>query len=527
MSSFYKRALICFVGILTAMLVCSARVVTVATDSGLFEAAARQSTKRVDVALSRGEIVDCNGEPLTGQAYKTITVVLPYDSAAIPLGEMLSGDKLSDGLNMLRQGQAVTVWGKSPKTVGGWYTFSVPVRYSGSLTHALGYINGEGHGVTGIEKYFDDVLYSDEKFSLSYTTDSRGRMLKGLDFTVTEPSSQGKVTLTVDGKIQSITEQAMTDVERGAAVVIEAETGKIKALCSVPDFDPEDVAKYLDDPSSPLINRAVCPYNVGSVFKPCLAVAAVESGLEDYRHICTGSVTVGDVTFKCHKSSGHGELGLKEALAESCNTYFYTLAEKLGAEKVYETAKIFRFGQPLDCNGGLQSASGSLPTLEKLSILPAELSNFSIGQGDLMLSPIAISGMYCAIANGGEYRLPYLVESVEGSDGKEIFQPSLPTVAFKKSTSDTLKEYLKNVLQNGTGGAAYSDGISAGGKTGTAQTGWKENGRSILNGWFCGFYEGKTADYVIVIVKEDVKSGSADCAPIFKNITENLAIKGF
>ncbi len=513
--------------ILVGMLVCSARVITVATDSKLSEAATRQATKKIDVASFREEIVDCNGRSLTENGYRSATVILPTDYAAVPLSEITSQKELSEKLDILRRGQAVTVWGKQPTTSGSWHTFFVPIRYSGSCTHILGYINSDKHGVTGIEKFYDSVLYSDKKFSLSYTSDSRGRMLAGLNFSVNEPVSSNRVTLTVDSEIQAVTEQAMLDVECGAAVVVEAKTGKIKALCSMPDFDPEKVAEFLDDENSPLINRAVYPYNIGSVFKPCLAVAAIENGFEDYRYTCTGSVMVGEVTFKCHKSSGHGEVGLNEALAESCNTYFYTLAEALGAERVFNTAALFRFGQELDCNGGLISASGNMPTLEKLSTLPAELSNFSIGQGDLMLSPIALSVMYCAIVNEGEYHLPYLVESVESNGEIKKYQPSLPTVAFKKSTADILKEYLKNALKNGTGGAGYSEGVEAGGKTGTAQTGWKTDGRSILNGWFCGFYEGKMTDYVIIIVKEDVKSGSVDCAPIFKNITENLANKGF
>lgn len=527
MSSIYKRALVCFMCILVGMLVCSARVITVATDNELSEAATKQSTKRIDVAVCRGEVYDCNGKSITSSGYRAVTVVLPTDYASVSLSEMLTGQELEAGLNKLRNGQAVTVWGKQPTTSGGWHTFYVPTRYNGSFTHILGYTNSDGHGVTGIEKYYDDTLYSNQKVSLSYTTDSRGRMLAGLAFSVNEPVVSSKVTLTVDSEIQKITEEAMLEVQRGAAVVIEAKTGKIKALCSRPDFDPYDVAKYLNDENSPLINRAVCSYNVGSVFKPVIAVAAIESGCDQYRYTCTGSVTVGDVTFKCHKTSGHGELGLKEALAESCNTFFYTLAENLGAEKVYNTSLLFRFGQELNCNGGLVSNKGSLPTLEKLTTLPAELSNFSIGQGDLMLSPIALSTLYCAIVNGGQYRLPYIVTSVEANGETQSFEPSLPTVAFKKSTADSLKEYLKNVLQNGTGNAAYSEGVSAGGKTGTAQTGWKIDGRNVLNGWFCGFYEGKRMDYVIVIVKEDVKSGSADCAPIFKNITENLLNLGF
>ncbi len=526
LSAFHKRSYICFFVLLAAMTVCVIRVMTVATDPSLSQTAVRQSTKRVQVSRVRGTVYDCNGLPLTGQALEQVTVVLPTRTAAVPLSEILNGDAFETAVARLRQGQAVTVWGSMPLTVGGWHGYLVPERYSGTAIHLLGYLDADGHGVTGIEKVYDELLYSDSFLGLSYSTDSLGRVLEGVPVEVLDGGTQNSVTLTVDSVIQAITERAMLGVEAGAAVVTEARTGKIKAVVSRPDYDPEDVASALTADNSPLINRATYSYNIGSVFKPCLAAAALESGLGDYHYTCTGSITVGNITFKCNKSSGHGELGLKEALAYSCNTYFYTLGEALGAEKVYDMAKLFRFGEELDCGGGLVSSSGTVPSVSTLLSIPAELTNLSIGQGELMLSPIALSVMYSAIVNGGEYRLPYLVQSTE-LDGVEYrSSPSPATVAFSSKIADTLKQYLVDALKDGTGNSAYVEGISAGGKTGTAQTGWVEDGRNILNGWFCGFYEGNE-DYVIVILKEDVKSGSTDCAPIFKEITQNMKNSGF
>ncbi|MBQ8550547.1 MAG: penicillin-binding protein 2, partial [Clostridia bacterium] len=469
----------------------------------------------------RGTVYDCNGVPLTENEQEQVTVVLPTRTASITLSEMLKGDELESALDRIRQGQAVTVWGQTPVTSGGWQGFSVASRYSDTLTHVLGYTGADGHGLTGVEKAYDGLLYTDEFVGLSYSTDSQGRAIEGVAVEVFDGETQNSVTLTVDSRIQSVAEQAMSGVEAGAAVILEARTGKLKAVVSCPDYDTDNIADALTAENSPLINRATYSYNVGSVFKPCLAAAALENGLSDYRYTCTGSITVGDLTFKCNKSAGHGELGLKEALSYSCNTYFYTLSEKLGAEKVYNMAKVFRFGQETDCGGGLVSSGGAVPELSTLQSIPAELTNLSIGQGELLLSPIAIANMYSAIVNGGEYRLPYIVQSTEQQGVEQRNEPSLPTVAFSKKTADILKEYLENALQNGTGSAAFSEGVAAGGKTGTAQTGWVEDGRKILNGWFCGFYEGNE-NYVIVILKEDVSSGSTDCAPIFREITQNL-----
>lgn len=526
MSKYYKRSLWCFVLILCVILVAVMRVMMVVSDLKLSTAAAKQSTRTIQVAQNRGDIYDCNGILLTDRDFDEVTVVLPTSKASVPLSEMLSGSEYDAALKRVRQGQSVTVIGKKPITKGGWETFFAPKRYGSTLTHTLGYLDATGHGVSGVEKALDWLLYTDSYQSISYTADSLGRMLEGVDYTVDKGEKGGNVTLTVDSRIQSLCEQAMVDVQCGAAVIMEAKSGRIKAVVSQPQFDPSKVAEALTSQNSPLINRATYSYNVGSVFKPLLAAVTLEKGLHNYRYTCTGSITVGDKTFRCNKSAGHGELGLKEALAHSCNTYFYTLGEKLGAEAVYNMAKALRFGEALDCGGGLVSSSGSMPELETLQNLPAELVNLSIGQGELMLSPIALSSLYCAAVNGGEYRLPYLIESIEQNGIKTSYEPSLPTIAFSKATAEALKDYLKETLINGTGSAAFSEGVSAGGKTGTAQTGWVEDGRKILNGWFCGFYEGKE-DYVIVILKEDVKSGSTDCAPIFKTLTEEMQNLGF
>ncbi len=518
---FKRRMTVCFLLILAVMLTASVRVAVIGTDEKLSQAAVRQSTRRVDISSVRGDIFDCNGVALTDVTRQAVTLVFPSGNAAVALSQILTDDELDEAFNKIRNGQSVTVFGKALNTKGPWYTFFVPRRYDGTATHILGYTGGDGHGVSGVEKAFDGVLFSNQKIGARYSINSLGRMLEGDGFEVFESKASGSVTLTVDSRLQSLAEGVMADVPCGAAVIMEAVTGKLKAVVSRPDFEVDDIGAALENVDSPLINRAVYSYNVGSVFKPCLAAAALENGLGDYRYVCKGSITVDGKTFKCHNISGHGELGLKEALAESCNTYFYTLGQRLGADAVYDMSKLLRFGEGIDCGGGLVSSAGSLPSLNTLRLSLRELTNLSIGQGDLMLSPIAVAVMYAAIVNGGEYRLPYLVQSVSDGQSEERNEPSLPTVAFSKTTADTLREFLKNALQNGTGSAAFSKGISAGGKTGTAQTGWRDGERSVLNGWFCGFYEGER-DYVIVVLKEDVRSGSSDCAPIFKSITEGM-----
>ena len=416
MYSYYKRALGCFVIMLTLMLTGGARIATVANDTRLSEAASQQSTRRVNVALNRGTVYDCNGVRLTNRNYTVATVVFPSDTASVPLGEMLEGNDLTAAMKGVRNGQAVTVWGKVPSTKTGCHSFFIPQRYSGTLTHVIGYTASDGHGVTGVEKCFDDILYSGSYIGVSYTVDSRGRMLAGLDYTVYEDDSNSSVTLTIDDRIQTIAEQAMEEVPSGAAVIIEARTGKIRAAVSRPDYDPDNVAASLEDLSSPLINRTTCAYNVGSVFKPCVSIAGIENGKSEFYYNCTGSHKIIDRYFKCHKADGHGFMNLKSALANSCNTFFYNFAFKIGGEAIYNTASALNFGKSLKLCDGLYTASGSLPEKTSLQNL-ATLANFSIGQGKLTLSPVSILTLYCAIATDGAYYLPSVVEG-SLKDGK-------------------------------------------------------------------------------------------------------------
>ncbi len=527
MSLFQKRAVVCFTALLLAALLAAARVATVGNTSELGEVADVQASKRVDVYMTRGLITDCNGERLVDRRFDEAAVIFPTELAAVSLAQVSSGEELEQKLSAVRKGQPVTVFGKVPTIENGWKRFFVPKRYDGSLCHVIGYLGSDGHGVTGVERYFDSLLYTGTFVGVGYKADSQGHMLLGLDTTDYDGNGGGTVTLTIDRKLQKIAERATENIGRGAAVIVEASSGKIKAVVSRPVFDPENVGAAVDDESAPLINRAVYAYSVGSVYKTCIAAVALEEGFGDYRCNCTGSIILNGRAFKCNRTDGHGEVGLKEALAYSCNCYFYNLGQLIGGEKLYDAAKTFRFGEAIDCGGGLQSQSGNVPSLEKLLLSPAETVNLSIGQGDLLLSPVALTVLYSSIMCGGEYRLPYLVESVEKDGEKQCFTSSPPTKAFGEETAETLKEYLVNALQNGTGSNAYSESVSAGGKTGTAQTGWKDGERDVFNGWFCGFYEGKTADYVIVTVKEDVRSGSADCAPIFREITEKMSDEGF
>ncbi len=512
--------LTCFVCLLLLLSVCGIRVAIIAVDSDLKQTAISQSQRRVTVSANRGIIYDCNGVLLTDVEQKDVTVVFPCEQGAFALTEMLSGEQLQSAMERLSKGNPVILEMPYHGSSNAVAVLSVNKRYSGILNHVIGYTDKDGNGISGIEKGFDEVLKGNP-LTVTYITDTAGRMLIGEGYNIS--NSQGNsVTLTIDAKIQKVVEAAMLPVTRGAAVVVEAQSGKIKAMVSRPSFDPNMIAQYLESKESPLINRALYPYNVGSVFKPCVAAAAIEKGFEGYGYNCTGSITHKGILFKCNHIAGHGQVDMRSAIGVSCNTYFYTLSGEVGANALYSSAEALRFGKSFDLGGGIITQSGSLPNLNVLNDSSAALINLSIGQGDLMLTPIALSNLYSAIVNDGSYMIPTIVEGVTKNGIYEPYPESLPTRAMSQITANKIKDYLVYALKDGTGVAAYQEGVLAGGKTGTAQTGWKDGNRKILNGWFCGFVECGTSDYVIVILKEDVQSGSYDCAPIFKSISSEI-----
>ena len=190
---------------------------------------------------------------------------------------------------------------------------------------------------------------------------------------------------------------------------MDVETGDILAMASFPDYTSRNLGEALSNPDSPLINRCLCAYNVGSVFKLMTCAAAYTQGLQDYRANCTGSFQIKNQTFRCHKLSGHGILDMKRAMINSCNSYFIQLGQHLHPALMRETAQNFGFGTQIPLSHSIISASGTLPTLKELNY-PAEMANFCFGQGLLTATPLQITQMTCGIANDGKMPIASLSE---------------------------------------------------------------------------------------------------------------------
>ncbi len=486
----------------------------------------------VDAGQIRGDILDCNGEKLVSSDYENIVAAKPTLKALSALQNVLDSESYLNLEERMKSGNAVSVnIGKLEiEQNSDAVTLKKYLRYSENqlARHIIGYLNGEGRGVSGIEKSFDSLLFSDKSFTASFSADVYGRVLSGSRIEIKNSTLKtGTVELTLDIGIQTAVENALdiSGVECGGAVVIDTESGAIRAMASRPSFDTDKLAEYLDDGNAPLLNRCLNAYAVGSVFKVAVAAAALESGISDFSYNCNGSCEVAGVVFSCNNKTAHGELNMQKALEYSCNTFFIKLAAEVGAEKIVETASLLGFGQETELADGIISKSGILPETKTLSSSGA-LANFSFGQGGFTATMLQLATMMSAVAGEGKYNTPYIIETATTADGEILYkkEEKYPIRALSGSAAQRLKTMLKSVVENGNAQKAkLKNEVSAAGKTATAQTGaFAENGSEIYNTWFAGFFPVENPKYTVVILKEGGASGAVDCAPVFKRIADKI-----
>ncbi len=502
-----KRVAAFFAVFMLLMFLMLMNVYGVSTGAKLAETADRQSTYILTVARGRGTVYDDKMRPLTGTQKEYVGAVVPTVEAASALADALPKEKMSQVYPLLTKGKPFAVKLPSYVAASGVDTFEVDRRYSQNQLSAA---SGE--------------------ISVYYRVDAVNRVLQGEKSKVvdTYAKKNSGVVLTIDSEIQELAEQAAKKhLKKGAVVVTEVPGGEIRALVSVPSFSPDDVASALKNADSPLLNRALSAYNVGSVFKLVSAAAALENGVSpDTKFECTGGINVGGGVFHCFNGEKHGVLNMQEAIAKSCNTYFIRLMQQVPNESFLEMAGSLGFGKAFQFAPGYSSAAGTLPKLSELMI-PRALANFSFGQGSLTATPVQISGLINAIAAKGEYVQPYLVKGLVDENGNETQTAAKqqPKQVMSQSTAALLRQFMAASVDHGTSQKGKPDAGGAGAKTGTAQTGEIVDGREIVQAWYAGFYPLEEPRYSIVVLAEDGEGGGSTCAPVFKEITSGLLSK--
>ena len=495
------------------------------------DAATVQSSRTVTISEGRAGIYDRNLASLVNRETERKALIFPDLAGLGVLKEFVS----DEGFLEAAKSSVPCVVDTGGKIIEGegLYNFETPVRYSEAqpAVHIIGYLN-DGTGVSGIEQAYDEFLKAGaQKVSATYYADGTGRLLTGEDVSVSVPENDKicGVVLTLDSKIQALTETALAaGTEKGAAVVMDVQSGEILAAASVPVFDPLDLAASFGNPNAPFINRAFSAYTVGSTFKLVTAAAALESGVSTGRtYTCTSSIEIEGREFKCHWEYGHGEIDMPTALRVSCNPYFIDLAMEVGGAKILEMAKNLGFGSAAEFGPDYSPSAGSLPTEAEVSY-KTSLASFSFGQGKLMATPVQMAALAAAIANGGLSVTPSLVLGTYDSDGN--FSETIKYEANRAMTERTaalLREMMTGVVENGSGEAAKPETGGAGGKTASAQTGqYDEEGNEIVHAWFVGFYPAENPEYAIAVLAEGMDSGGDYAAPIFKEICDGIAKAG-
>ena len=525
-----KRLAALFGAVLVTFSVVMGRLYLLAQNQEYAQTAQAQTVTTLTLENSRGNLYDCNGTAITGYGQQYYALSIPGESS---YAELFQYVPYSEQAYLYEKRNALSpflVQVDQDLTDQGIYTYSVPNRYCPVplAEHLIGYLNGDGSGVAGLELAFDELLSSGQSTrEIQCVTTAQGSLLAGSEPQLLESQAEGQgVMLTLDTATQRVCEAiAQQSMDTGCILVLDVKTAKVRASVSVPEFDPNNIQASLQDENSPFLNRVLCQYNVGSVFKPVLAAEALERGIGWYSMECEGVITIGDHDYHCALDRAHGLMNIRGALEKSCNCFFIDLGMQLGGARIAELARQFGFGQTVYLAGGLKSAEGVVPEADTLKDL-GQLANFSFGQGQLMAAPIQLAAAYNTLAAGGVYCSPGFLEAVidesSGEVVRNLYQPETRKVV-SESTAEALCDMLAGVVNEGIGAQAAPQNGTAAGKTGTAQTAvFDEEGREEMNYWFAGFYPAEDPLYTIVVLQDGTPEPGTSSATVFAQVCDGL-----
>lgn len=389
--------------------------------------------------------------------------------------------------------------------------------------HIIGYTDSSGTGISGIEKAMEDALAAPLESDV-ILKDATGNDISAFKANGVQTKDMNYVKLTLDYHIQKIAENVLDDAGIiGAVVVLDVETFDILAMASRPDFNQNSVEDYISSDGTELLNRATSPYNAGSIFKIVTAAAALEEGISDADtiHLCNGNMIVDTVIFPCHHLQGHGFLNTEEAFALSCNCTFYNLGINLGSDTLCRYADKFGMGKQV-IDGYIPESEGNIPDDPVLSA--SEAANLSIGQGEIMITPLQAARLAAIIASGGMAKDVNLIEGIADISGNMIkhMRRTSSERVISKNTAEKIGDMMLKVTESGTGTNAKSDYISIAGKTGSAETGWQTENDYMVQGWFVGYFPYDNPKYALAVMTENGRQGNASCGPVFKEIAERI-----
>lgn len=411
------------------------------------------------------------------------------------------------------------------------------------------YLFNDYIGKKGIELSYESYLRG-ENGSERHEVDSLGNLERTV--LTQEPKAGSDVVLTIDAELQKtmqnslVQSMASNNSTKGAAIAIDPRNGKILSMVSLPSFNnnlfsvgisSKDYQDLLNNKNNPLLNKVIGgEYPPGSIFKPLVAVGALEEGvISATDHInCVGALPLvnqytGEITYK-QDWKAHGSVNMYDAIANSCNVYFYMVGggykdlEGLGIDNIGKYAKKFGFGSTLGVDL-IGEKTGFIPSKEwKQEIFGenwyvGDTYNVAIGQGDVLVTPLQIAAYTAAIANGGTLWQPEIVDKIVNLHKNEV-QSIQPKILAENMVSNSnlakVKAAMGETVKRGSAISLLSLPVSAGAKTGTAQYGEKDN----THAWFTVFAPFDNPEIVVTVLVEGGGEGYKAALPVAKEVLQ-------
>src|SRR5436190_15193428 len=531
------------------------------SESSMYASLAEQNRIRnVPILAPRGKIIDRNGRTIVDN-YRSVTALLLRDSSRDLSAD---ADLMASGLHMdakevkdkihhfayMPQYQPIYLkeditpdeeaFIEAHKTELPELDTIMAYRRlyprKGFMAHLIGYVGevsedrlnqpqfelfnpGDVVGTSGVELEYNQLLMG-KNGSRQELVNSHGQVVKPLDEKPAEPGKPLKLSIDVD--LQIAAEQAIGD-KNGALVAMDPHTGEILAMVSRPTFDPNDFAvritrgdwnKLVNDPDKPLLNKAIqAQLAPGSTFKIIMSVAGWQEGIAQTLNVhCNGGADFYGRRFGCWVKGGHGEVDLTRAIYQSCDVFFYNLANKLGIDRISKYAMTLGLGQKTGIDLP-QEASGVMPSEEwklrnfRQKWFAGETISVGIGQGAVAVTPVQLIRAISAISMDGRMVVPHVADPTGlPSNYLEVnHYTDVKSVPVNTDGWETITDAMANVLlPEGTAPSAHILGIDIAGKTGSAQvvslaTRAKHQNNEDLaqNGWFVGFTPRRNPDIVV------------------------------
>lgn len=515
------------------------------------EAAAVQRWRYTRIHTERGDILDRNGIKFTNRHKQSLALIQPADLLKDASGLSRASDLLGKPMDELEGivarnylPYAIKVSDEQADSImnagiTGLSIVEVPVRNSDEMLadHVIGYVDERGEeGLSGIEKVYQNTLEKGGGVYAGVLADAGNSAMEQFGYRIWDTTGVHKLNIktTLDYHMQQVVEETMDMmVDRGAVVIVDILNGDLLAMASRPAFNPSNVNHALKDETQPLFNRALGEYTPGSIFKIVTAASALEKGISpEVTHDCPGYVMMGDLMMKCwnYDRGGHGALDMAQGFAQSCNSYFIGLGQQVGKNDIIAMAERLGLGKRTGLyHQGIDEPYGLLPNTMGYTS-PAEIANLSIGQGDLLISPVQAANLVSVIANGGILNRVSVIDCIVNDRGERIRNIKSPAWerVLKKETAETLQKMMMMTVEDGTGRLANIQGFGgSAGKTGSAETGWIRNDRDVLHAWFVGYFPVVSPRYAMSVFIEDGTSGGISAAPVFAEISARILDLGY